>query len=136
MNLRQKADSKKSGVLLRGLFLSLLPVIVYIPFYLMRGVFFRIADGFSPCAIRKKYGILCPGCGNTHCVEAMLSLHFIKAIEYNLTIPLFLGIFLFYYYAWILKTSGVAIKRVIKPEFVMIGVLVVLFAYYILRNIV
>ena len=117
-------------------FLAVLPVVFYIILYLASDMLVGLSDHFEKCIIYEKYGILCPGCGNTRCVTALLKGHFIKAFGYNITIPLLLCCFLFYYYCFVLKKAGVKVVQVVSRQKVIIALFAVLIPYYILRNIV
>ena len=124
--------SKKNIFL--GILFILLPIILYMPFYFMRDTLASLADSFAPCYFLDHFGVQCPGCGNTRCVKEILNLHFISAWKYNITIPLFICLFLFYYYVWALKKFGIVLKRRVKREVVISVFLVILLIYYIVRN--
>lgn len=114
--------------------LILAPFALYFIFYGMSDKIIAISDGFEKCIILEKYGILCPGCGNTRCVKALLKGHFIKAFEYNITIPLIMLMFLFYYVCYIFKTAGLKIPQFVRREKVIVFLVIVLIVYYFIRN--
>lgn len=117
-------------------FLAILPVVLYFILYLMSDWLISISDGFEKCIIYEKFGILCPGCGNTRCVKALLKGHFIKAFGYNITIPLLICYFLFYYYCFVLKKAGVKIVQIVSRQRVAVALIILLVLYYFLRNII
>lgn len=59
---------------------------------------FLAKQGFAfPCIFRKFTGLLCPGCGNTRAVLALLRFDFIKALKFNPLFPIEFGYIGFIY---------------------------------------
>lgn len=120
---------------IKGIILMFIPVILYLLLYIGSDRIIKLSEGFGACIIYEEYGILCPGCGNTRSVKALLGGHFFKALKYNITIPSAAFLFLFYYYVWVLRGMGIKIKKRIKREYVVSGFILFLAVYYVLRNI-
>jgi hypothetical protein len=117
-----------------GIFLLLIPILIWFLLHIFRDDIIALSDNFSPCIFLEKYGILCPGCGNTRAVRAVLEGNFIEAFRYNITIPLVIALFLFYYIVFVLKYIGLTVKQFVKREIVVTLLIIVLIIYYFLRN--
>lgn len=115
--------------------LIIITVVVCIGIYVY---FFNPLDGFfyPPCWFHELTGLFCAGCGITRASHSLLNGQIIKAIDYNVLLPLFLLVILF----WIVKIGGIfifnkTINLTYKPKWLywLIGGIVALF--FVLRNI-
>ena len=86
------------------------------------------------CIFHELTGLLCPGCGFTRCIIAIIQGRFFDAFNYNMLVFCLLPVFLFYYcysiYNYI-KTGN----RIVKvPNYITITILVITILFGILRN--
>lgn len=124
---------KKNSVIL-GIISIILPVLMIISTFFLHDSFVLISKHFTKCLIFEKYGILCPGCGNTRFVLNLSSGHFLRALGCNITIPLMGGIILYYYYKWTLHFFNLYPRDIIRREVVFVAALIILIVYFIARN--
>lgn len=117
----------KKNLILIGICLLLL-------FYLLIS---NITGLAIPCAFNYLTGYLCPGCGSTRMLKALLSGDIIKAFYYNqflfLSLPIFIVLFINVLYSNI-KNTKAWIYRIPNYIYVIYGVLAIVFA--IIRNII
>lgn len=114
--------------------LTLLPPIIVIISVLLRKYIFSLSNLLPKCIFHALTGYLCPGCGNTRAIKEMLSLHFLTALRYNITIPIFC-IFAVLWYAETVISIWIKPVRFMPRNFkfyIVIGI--ILFIYYIIRN--
>lgn len=123
---------KKSYI--KGLALLAVPVLLFVIYFCCAPLFDNISEDLSACVIYQRYGVLCPGCGNTRFVLHSSHGHFLKALRDNITIPAGAGLFLYYYIKWALGFFGIKTRDIIKREVVCLAVFALLIVYYILRN--
>lgn len=121
---------------LKGIVFLIIPIILFLIFMLLSNNLYNISKHFSACIFYVKYGILCPGCGNTRCVLNLSKGHFLTALRDNITIPLILVISLYYYIKWDLHFFGIVYRDLIGREYVLIAAVVILLIYYVVRNFV
>ena len=91
---------------------------------------------FPDCYILSTTGLYCPGCGMTRSLHSILHGEFIQAGRYNLMVFIIIGIcIIFYvlYFGWRFFNLNILSKIDIKPQYVF-GFLIVMFLYFILRN--
>ena len=91
---------------------------------------------YPPCPFHALTGFHCPGCGSLRALHQLLHGHLVKAFWYNplmvLSLP-FLGYrFLVYFLDGII---GISLPRVFIPAFYIWFFLVVVFLFWLLRNI-
>ena len=90
-----------------------------------------------PCLFRKITGFLCPGCGNSRAVLALLRLDIAEALRYNLLFPLE-----FFYLGWVavcccrsyLRGNRFAYKS--PCLWLDIGLLAVILLWWVVRNLI
>lgn len=103
---------------------------------LLTGDFWRsLASHFPECVFYRSTGYLCPACGNTRSVLALLELDIPAALGYNITPPLLLlgGVLL--YAELMLELSGRKIKLIPRNAIFWIIFGCAMMGYYVLRNI-
>lgn len=94
-----------------------------------------------PCSLRYFTGLYCPGCGITRALHSALNLRFTDAFSYNLLWPLiilFVSMSFYMWYSFLItgKNPFVPFNRFFrKHPSVAYLVVIVLFAFWILRNI-
>lgn len=110
-----------------------------VPFILLSAVFFRsylfaITEYFPKCWFYEATGWLCPACGNTRSVKALLKGDLITSLRYNI-IPSLLCIIGGIFYIELLTLCFGRHKAIFPRSFKLIIVLSLLLAlYFILRN--
>ena len=89
---------------------------------------------FPKCFFNEKTGYLCPACGNTRSVKALLGGHFITAAEYNIMPPLLLSLFAAFYIELLFACAGKTV-RIIPRSYLFLAVLLTAVSlYFLLRN--
>lgn len=94
--------------------------------------------GFSiNCVFHDVTGLLCPGCGITRCLFALLRLDFYEAFMYNqlvfILLPFLVALIVYRIYLYIFDKQDKILKKV--PNMVWILLLVIVIGYGIVRNI-
>lgn len=86
--------------------------------FLFRNSILSLTKNMPGCLFHHLTGFLCPGCGNTRAVRALLSLDFIGALKYNVTIPILL-VFAAAWYAEYIISAWIKPVKIIprKPYF-------------------
>ena len=94
-------------------------------------------SAYSPiCVFNHSTGLLCPGCGNTRAARALLSLHPINALRYNISLPLIL-IWVALYYAECVISAWIKPVRLVPRKPLFYAVIGAIFLVYcIVRNFV
>jgi hypothetical protein len=115
--------------------LFIIGVVVGIGIYVF---FFNPLDGFfyPPCWFHELTGLYCAGCGITRASHSLLNGEISKAIDYNVLLPLFLMVILF----WIVKIGGIffvskTITITHKPKWLYWLIVGVVALFFVLRNI-
>lgn len=109
------------------------PVLVIIIFALKKYILL-VADLMPPCRFHALTGLLCPGCGNTRAVREILSLHFLTALRYNVTIPLLLAAALALYLQYVIS-AWIKPVRIMPRNIWFYAVIGAMFVIYcVLRN--
>ena len=110
-----------------------------VPLILISAVFFReylflIADKFPKCWFHQTTGFLCPACGNTRSVEALLKGQILKSIQYNIMPILCCIIGLTFYIELLLQCKGKH-KAIFPRSYCFLIILIsILCLYFVLRN--
>jgi len=120
--------------LLKVIIRDLILLLILISYYLLNKYV-----GFSiPCPFHLVTGYLCPGCGITRALFALLEFNFSKAITYNLLIviyaPFILMYFLYQDYLFIYDKEDKIIKRI--PDIIWYLLIVVAILFGVIRNII
>ena len=98
-------------------------------------LFVRFGIGFV-CIFNKITTLKCPGCGNTHAVDALLHFRFHEAFRFNYLLPVAL-----FYMAWVYAVSAVSYIKKGKFHYISpfrtldIAVLAALIVWFVVRNI-
>ena len=95
---------------------------------------FWLAERFPPCIFYKLTGLLCPGCGNTHSVLALLQGNLLGSIQANMVPVLGVIFAVLGYFELLLRVFGKKIKLVPRSKkfYLILGILAAL--YFVLRN--
>lgn len=94
-----------------------------------------------PCSLRYFTGIYCPGCGMTRALHAAFHFRFYEAFLYNLLWPLIVIFILTSFYIWFYflitgKNPFIPFNKFFKKHsYVGYIAVIILFAFWILRNI-
>jgi len=86
------------------------------------------------CPVYSRLHILCPGCGNTRSVAALLWGDILTSLKYNATVLLLCVIAVIYYmegFMYIFVKPIVIIPRKLTTLYVILSVMIV---YYVVRN--
>lgn len=122
--------NKRLGVI----FVSIFPVLVIICFIFADDIV-KIAEIFLwQCFFHKITGYWCPGCGNTRSVIAFLHLNIILSLRQNATIPFFALVIFIVYIEALFTVLGKNKKILPRKLSFWIVVIILFFAYFIIRN--
>ena len=99
------------------------------------GLWVALSGHGLPCLFHRFTGLLCPGCGMSRAMGALLRLDFPAAFSYNLLWPLYGGYVLFVYLSAVIPyvRHGKA-NLSPRPQWVHWAVLGVVLVYGVLRN--
>ena len=96
-----------------------------------------ILNIYVPCVFNEITGLYCPGCGVTRMLKSMLHLEFYQAFRYNPLLFIFSPFILFmiinYIYCYYKKKKSLLFTM---PKWILIILLIIVFSYWILRNII
>lgn len=93
-----------------------------------------VGGGVPACPVKELTGLLCPACGNTHCVMAMLKLDLLTALRANLFLPC-LGVFLLAgYVELVMRAFGRPVRLLPRRPAFYWCALGFFLLYWILRN--
>lgn len=119
--------------MLKKLIITGLAGVVCIAYYFLL-TFFNIG---IPCLFHKFTGLLCPGCGITRMILAILHLDFKSAFQYNQVVFIFSPIILYFiirlYISW-LKSENYKLSLI--ENIVVYIMLTILLIFGIIRNII
>ncbi len=95
--------------------------------------------GFSiPCPFHLITGYLCPGCGITRALFALLEFKFHEAITYNLLVVFYTPLFILYFgyldYLFIFDKKDKIIKKI--PNIIWYILIIITILFGIVRNII
>lgn len=125
-------DGRKRRIWQVGL-LSL-PVLGLLAWLFLTPLLLEWAAAFPRCPVKKLTGLLCPACGNTHCVMAMLKLDLLTALRANLFFPC-LGVFLLAgYVELVMRAFGRPVRLLPRRPAFYWCALGFFLLYWILRN--
>ncbi len=114
--------------------ITLLPPLAAAAVFLLRDYIFKLSFLFPSCPFFEKTGMLCPGCGNTRAVRAILTFHPITALKYNISIPVLLILAVILYIQYVISAWIKPVR--LLPEsysfYITLGILFIL--YCIIRN--
>lgn len=102
--------------------------------FIFRDYIIGLERYFKGCSFYSATGYLCPGCGNTRSVNALLHGHILTSVRNNPLIPFLLLMLLFVYTENLFALFGRNIK--LLPSNIRYWVIISCFfaAFYILRN--
>lgn len=87
------------------------------------------------CLFHEITGLLCPGCGITRCLFAILNLDFKRAFYYNQLVFILLPLFGIYYimniYRYLLDK-----KRIEVPNYIVVILLFITLIFGVVRNLI
>lgn len=117
------------------MFAIFVPIVIIVFYY----NFYNENNTFSiQCGLYKLTGLLCPGCGGQRAFHHLLHGHFLTALQYNIIFTLGLPTLLYMYYivvkVYIFNNPKYLNSFVFSSQFGY-GILIILFVYFILRNI-
>lgn len=113
--------------MLKKLIITGLAGVVCLAYYFLL-TFFNVG---IPCLFHKFTGLLCPGCGITRMILAILHLDFKSAFRYNQVVFIFSPIIL--YVSW-LKSENYKLSLI--ENIVVYIILIILLIFGIIRNII
>lgn len=117
----------------RILFLLLFPAAVLL-MILLRDELRGLAGVFPPCAFNQITGKLCPACGNTRGVLALLQGDVLTSLRYNITPVIISLLFLLLYIERLLSALGKNVRILPRKTGFWVVFLVGMFFYYLIRN--
>lgn len=100
-----------------------------------RKYIFALTESFPECWMYKTTGLLCPACGNTRSIKALLSGSILESLAYNIT-PLVLCVISLVFYAELVTLCfGRHIAIFPRSNRFVVALVIMLFLYYVLRNV-
>lgn len=94
-----------------------------------------LADAVLPsCRFYQLTGFLCPSCGNTRAVQALLTGHLLQSFGYNPMIPVLALTLFILYIELVFCACGRRIRLLPRSNTLLFSVLGVVLGYDILRN--
>ena len=122
-------------VAIQRIILLILPIIFSFVFYLVRYYSFLILELLPPCIFHEKTSLLCPGCGMTRSILALLQGNILICLKANILTTLLIAFCFFVYIELLAFSFGKKFLLLPRnPRFYWIG-LSLLILYCILRNI-
>ena len=106
-----------------------------LPAVILRKYIFALTESLPECWINKTTGLLCPACGNTRSIKALLSGHIIKSAGYNITPLVLCVIGIMFYIELVTLCAGRHFAVFPRSNKFVVALIAVLFLYYILRNV-
>lgn len=111
------------------------PVLLYACVFLFGETITRLLGMLPICALYSTFGLLCPGCGNTRSIKALLGGNIFLSLTYNAT-PFFLFIIASaFYIEVILRVFGSDKKIIPRSNYFIYGLICVFLLYFFVRNI-
>lgn len=98
--------------------------------------YYKYNGTFLVCVFYELTGLYCPGCGSGRALHALIRGDVLRAVDLNLFFVLaipFLGYYFFSLYLKLILRRDI-LKRPFIPIWVTVAVLVLIFAYAVLRN--
>ena len=124
--------SKKSASILSFIVIPLFILSIIIS----RKALIYISGYYPECLFHKFTVLLCPACGNTRAVTAILKLRFVEAASYNITPLIAIIICTALYIELCMYAMGKRVIIIPRNNYFLGGVLAFMCIYYILRNVV
>lgn len=111
------------------------------PFVLLIILYFTarfVIDNFKlpPCLTYVTFGILCPGCGITRSIIALVNGDILLSLRQNIYVFLFLVISIMLYIEFVLKIFGKKFRFPIHSDKLLYVLLIFTVLYTVLRNII
>lgn len=103
--------------------------------FLLRDFLIGLSRSFPECCFYKQTGLLCPACGNTRSIKALLNGDIIESVGYNVTPVLLSAFAALFYIELAVCTCGVNIRIIPRRYWFLAVVMISLALYYILRNV-
>lgn len=103
-------------------------------FFLYREFFIGLSKCFPECSFYRQTGWLCPACGNTRSVKALLHGDILSSLGYNITPLLLLTFAAAFYIELTAYAFGAKIRIIPRSYRFLTAVLTALPLYYIFRN--
>lgn len=118
-----------------GTLVIIFPV-VFLLLFLKRAFFIRLSGLFPVCPFYKRTGFLCPACGNTRSVRALLNGNLLESVGYNVTPFLLITFIVMLYIELAAYTFGARLYIIPRRYWFLTVFMILLILYYILRNFV
>ncbi len=110
-----------------------LPILTLL-FFLYRDFFIISSKYFPECSFYRQTGYLCPACGNTRSVTALLHGDILNSLGYNITPLLLLTFAAAFYIELVACAFGVKMLIIPRNYRFLTAVLTALPLYYLFRN--
>lgn len=119
----------------KKLFAVLLPPAAFSICYIISVLFLKLMDTVHfVCPIRLATGLLCPGCGSTRALSALLNLDFTASLKYNPVILILSAGLILWYFQFFSDTFDLRIRILPRNKTVYIVSGVIIFLYLFSRN--
>ena len=115
-------------------FFALFPVFILIFVVVFRNEIINLSAYIPACPIYEKFKSLCPGCGNTRSVLAILHLDIISSVKYNIAPIILLTLAVLLYVEYIFKCFGKEIHLFPHNKYTLYALLLIFAVYCIVRN--
>lgn len=104
--------------------------------FLIRPLLLRICGWLPDCIFHRITGYLCPGCGNTRSVAALLNFDIYASLKFNITPVILLSALILWYLEFLLKCFGLNVRLIPRSGRVNFAMLGILILYFVVRNFV
>lgn len=99
-------------------------------------IFIKLTGWAIPCPFRKMFGFYCPGCGVSRMLISIIQMDFVSAFHYNPALFCLSPLLAICYAAEKIKYIKYGERPFYRwQNFILIGALVILFAFSIYRNV-
>jgi len=115
------------------LFLIVIPALIISVFVFSDTVIYLVSS-ISPCTLYTNFGFLCPACGNTRSVIALLHGDILGSLRYNLVIVFICLILLGLYTERVAAIFNKKIKIVPRSSIFIFGSVAFFLIYFVVRN--
>ncbi len=124
----------KKNKLARVLYLSIPLIVALVAIMLKEQIFSLMQWVFPDCFILHNFGVLCPSCGNTRSVQALLSGDFVTSFHSNPIIIVIVLVVLTLYAEGVLYIFGKRVRILPRSKWLLVLLAVIYAVFLVARN--